>query len=98
MRAQRKTSATSAVRGVAPQRIADARREASLLLFLTDLEPKLDQYDSAVDDMALYFRAQFEEFWACALVQKPITYSTPTRLYQLRSKITTSPAAGKWGR
>src|SRR5215472_471898 len=30
-----------------------------------------------------------------AFEQKPITYSTPARLYQLRSKITTSPAAGK---
>ena len=29
--------------------------------------------------------------------QKPITRSTPARLYQLRSKITTSPAAGKCG-
>ena len=28
-------------------------------------------------------------------VQNPITRSTPARLYQLRSKITTSPAAGK---
>ena len=28
-------------------------------------------------------------------VQKPMTGSTPARLYQLRSKITTSPAAGK---
>ncbi len=27
--------------------------------------------------------------------QKPITRSTPARLYQLRSKMTTSPAAGK---
>ncbi len=27
--------------------------------------------------------------------QKPMTGSTPARLYQLRSKITTSPAAGK---
>ena len=31
----------------------------------------------------------------CSGVQKPITRSTPARLYQLRSKITTSPAAGK---
>ena len=31
----------------------------------------------------------------CSGVQKPITGSTPARLYQLRSKITTSPAAGK---
>ena len=33
--------------------------------------------------------------WYCSLVQKSITYSTPARLYQLRSKMTTSPAAGK---
>ena len=31
----------------------------------------------------------------CSFVQKPITCSTPARLYQLRSKITISPAAGK---
>src|SRR5512142_1538276 len=29
-------------------------------------------------------------------VQKPITRSTPARLYQLRSKSTISPAAGRW--
>ena len=34
---------------------------------------------------------------ACSSVQNPITRSTPARLYQLRSKITTSPAAGKCG-
>ncbi len=31
----------------------------------------------------------------CSGVQKPMTRSTPARLYQLRSKMTTSPAAGK---
>ncbi len=31
----------------------------------------------------------------CSFVQKPITHSTPARLYQLRSKTTISPAAGK---
>ena len=36
-------------------------------------------------------------FRASSSVQKPITRSTPARLYQLRSKITTSPAAGKCG-
>ena len=35
--------------------------------------------------------------WVSSGWQKPITRSTPARLYQLRSKITTSPAAGKWG-
>ena len=34
----------------------------------------------------------------CAFEQKPITYSTPARLYQLRSKITISPAAGAYCR
>ena len=29
-------------------------------------------------------------------VQKPITRSTPARLYQLRSNRTISPAAGSW--
>ena len=29
-------------------------------------------------------------------LQKPITLSTPPRLYQLRSKTTISPAAGRW--
>ena len=29
-------------------------------------------------------------------VQKPITRSTPARLYQLRSNRTISPAAGRW--
>ncbi len=28
--------------------------------------------------------------------QKPITRSTPARLYQLRSNSTISPAAGRW--
>src|SRR5262249_20090694 len=31
----------------------------------------------------------------CCLLQKPITCSTPARLYQLRAKMTISPAAGK---
>ena len=32
----------------------------------------------------------------CSSVQKPMTRSTPARLYQLRSKITISPAVGRW--
>jgi hypothetical protein len=34
---------------------------------------------------------------ASSSVQNPITRSTPARLYQLRSKIATSPAAGRCG-
>ncbi len=30
-------------------------------------------------------------------VQNPMTRSTPARLYQERSKMTHSPAAGRWG-
>ena len=41
---------------------------------------------------------QFEEPLGLLRLAKAITRSTPARLYQLRSKITTSPAAGKCGR
>ena len=34
--------------------------------------------------------------WYSASVQKPITRSTPARLYQVRSNRTISPAAGRW--
>ena len=34
----------------------------------------------------------------CSSEQNPMTRSTPARLYQLRSKITTSPAAGTCGK
>ena len=34
--------------------------------------------------------------WYSSSVQKPITRSTPARLYQLRSMRTISPAAGRW--
>ena len=40
----------------------------------------------------------FRKSSTCFLVQKPMTRSTPARLYQLRSKMTTSPAAGRCGR
>ena len=32
------------------------RAETSLLLFLTDLQPELDQHDTAIDDILLYFQ------------------------------------------
>src|SRR6476660_3891241 len=34
--------------------------------------------------------------WYSSSVQKPMTRSTPARLYQLRSNRTISPAAGRW--
>ena len=39
--------------------------------------------------------AHFMKRSYCSSVQKPITRSTPARLYQLRSNITISPPAGK---
>ena len=63
-----------------------------LLLLLADLQPDLDEPDAAVDDEFLDSRAEFEEALVLLWVQKPMTYSTPARLYQLRSKITISPA------
>src|SRR6185312_15281654 len=44
-----------------PQRIAYARKETPLLLFLTDFEPKFDQNDPRIDDIFLDFRAEFQE-------------------------------------
>ena len=34
--------------------------------------------------------------WYSSSVQKPITRSTPARLYHERSNMTSSPAAGRW--
>ena len=79
-----------------PQRIVDAGLESPLLLLVADLEPELDEDDAAVDDVLLERRAAASRKRSyCSSVQKPITRSTPARLYQLRSKITISPAAGK---
>ena len=79
-----------------PDRILDAGLEPSLLLVVADLQPQLDQDDAALDHELLDLRDR-SPGTACApsSEQKPITRSTPARLYQLRSKITTSPAAGK---
>src|SRR5215813_9749712 len=75
-----------------PQRILDARLESLFLLFLPYLQPDLDQNDAAIDDVFLDLWAELEE--ALMLVQKPMTHSTPARLYQLRSKMTISPPEG----
>ena len=71
---------------------ASKRRFCSLSL---DLEPDLDQLDAAIHDVLLELGADLEETLVLLFEQKPITYSTPARLYQLRSKITISPAAGE---
>ena len=76
-------------------RIVYARQEAPFLLLLADLQPDLDQPDAALNDELLHDRAELQEALVLLGVQKPMTCSTPARLYQLRSKITISPAAGK---
>src|ERR1700729_1324483 len=63
--------------------------------------PSSQYFSSRIPSSAMAFStagASCRNRSVCAGVQKPITGSTPARLYQLRSKITTSPAAGKWGR
>ena len=62
-----------------------------MLLLLADLQPELDQQDAAFDDELLERGQSSRNARTAPCVQKPMTYSTPARLYQLRSKITTSP-------
>src|ERR1700740_490967 len=55
--------------------------------YLTRIIPASTMYFSAVGQ-------SFKKVLYCSLEQKPITCSTPARLYQLRSQITISPAVG----
>ena len=78
-----------------PHRVVDARLEAPLLLVVADLEPELDQM-TPPSTRNFSICGQSSRNRSCSFFeQKPMTGSTPARLYQLRSKITTSPAAGK---
>ena len=80
------------------QRIVDARLEAALLLLLADLEPVFDQMNAVLRSLPSRTAGPVSRnCWYCSSVQKPMTCSTPARLYQLRSKMTISPAAGKCG-
>ena len=56
--------------------------------YLMSLIPASTMYFSTMGQSSKNLRC-------CSSVQKPITYSTPARLYQLLSKMTISPAAGK---
>src|SRR5881396_53031 len=71
---------------------ASNRRSCSSLLtssqYLIRMIPPSTMYASTTGQSSRKRRC-------CSLVQNPITYSTPARLYQLRSKITISPAAGR---
>src|SRR6516165_4657914 len=75
-----------------PKRIVYAGLESPFLLILADLQPDLAQPDPAVHYVFLNRGTQVEEALVLRSVQKPMTYSTPARLYQLRSKMMISPA------
>ena len=51
----------------------------------------------ALDDDLLELRDHLQKAFGLLLGAEPITRSTPARLYQLRSKIIISPAAGRCG-
>jgi hypothetical protein len=78
-----------------PQRVVDAREKALLLLLLADLQPEFDENDASVGDVFLDFRTDLRKRPTSLGLINPMTFSTPARLYQLRSKMTISPAAGK---
>ena len=73
--------------------------EPAQLLGPGDREPELDQRDAVGDQAAARSSGtsarnrSYSSGW-----QKPITCSTPARLYQDRSNITISPGSGRWGR
>jgi hypothetical protein len=78
-----------------PRGVIDPRPEAPLLFFLADLQPELDQDDPGVDDIFFDLRAQLKEAPMFVGRTEAMTYSTPARLYQLRSKMMISPPDGK---
>ena len=62
-----------------------------------DLQPEFNENDAA--RRVMYFSISGTDLEKALVLlfgcTKPITFSTPARLYQLRSKMTISPAAGK---
>jgi NAD(P)-dependent dehydrogenase (short-subunit alcohol dehydrogenase family) len=77
------------------ERVVDAAQEAQVLLVVGDREPVLDELDARAHQHALELGHRAEELLDSSSEQKPITRSTPARLYQLRSNSTISPAAGR---
>src|SRR6516165_1394218 len=77
-----------------PKRIVDARLKSLLLLALADLQPELDQLNPGVHDVFLGLGTQVEEALVLRLAAKAHDVFDAGRLYQLRSKMMISPAAG----
>src|SRR5262249_46742384 len=77
-----------------PERVVDASGKSPFLLALSDFQPDFDQDNTAINHVFFHWRAKLEKMAGLLRMQNPMTYSTPARLYQLRSNITISPAAG----
>jgi hypothetical protein len=77
------------------ERVQLALLEAAALLGAADREPELEQVHAAAHELALELGAWRRNSSYSASVQKPITRSTPARLYQLRSNSTISPRVGR---
>ena len=79
-------------------RVFDAALQPAGLLVGADLQPVLQRAGSrSRPSPSRTPGASSRKRSVCSSVQNPITRSTPARLYQLRSKITTSPPAGRCG-
>jgi hypothetical protein len=76
------------------QRVLDACLKATLLLLVADFQPEFDQLDAGIGDVFSH-GSDSEKALVSSLEQNPVTYSTPARLYQPRSKIPISRAARK---
>ena len=77
------------------QWIVDAVQEALFLLLFADFQPELYENDTGVGDVLFDRRPSLRNRLYPFSLTKPMTCSTPARLYQLRSKITTSPGRRK---
>ncbi len=74
------------------------RPEALVLVFHAHFQPVLDQDDPGVDDRLFDgWRVFSRKYSTCSSVAKPITRSTPARLYQLRSKMHHLAGGGQIG-
>ena len=64
------------------------------LLLVGGFQPESDELDARIDDEFVHLVADAEKGLVLLFRQKLITWSTPARLYQLRSKIPAARAEG----
>ena len=77
------------------ERVGLAFLEASALFFAAHREPELDEVHAAAHQVALELGRLAHELEVFVGEQKPITRSTPARLYQERSNSAISPGGGQ---